>query len=65
MDKAIKKGYEIMGVFIQIRPVWVGDRETRQKILNIDSLGLKIDILYFLALSPTLLKKFKSCHRHR
>jgi hypothetical protein len=38
------------GVFTQIRPVWVGDRGTRSKIHNFDALGLKIAVLYFLAL---------------
>jgi hypothetical protein len=50
---------EIFGskVFPQIRPVWVGDLGTRQKIQNFDGLGLKISVLYFLALSPTSLNR--------
>jgi hypothetical protein len=32
--------------------------ELGQKIKNFDGVGLKITILYFLALSPTLVKKF-------
>jgi hypothetical protein len=39
--------------------------EQGQKIQNFDGLGLKIAILYFLALSPTLLKKVKRCRRQR
>jgi hypothetical protein len=34
----------------QIRPVWVGDLGTRPKIQQWDGFGLKIAILYFLAL---------------
>jgi hypothetical protein len=55
--------------FTQIRPVWVGDSGTRPKnseilILNFDGLCLKIGVfLFFLALSPTLLKKFWCCRR--
>jgi hypothetical protein len=41
------------GILTQISPVWVGDFGLCQKILNFDGLGLKIAILYFLALSPT------------
>jgi hypothetical protein len=52
---------EIFGsrVLTHIRPVWVGDLGTRQKIIqNFDGLGLKIAVLYFLVLSPTSLNDF-------
>jgi hypothetical protein len=47
---------EIFGsrVFPQIRPVWVGDLGTRRKNSKFDGLGVKIAVLYFLAMSPTL-----------
>ncbi len=50
---------EIFGsrVFTQIRPGWIGDLETRPKNSTNLWLGVKIAILYFLALSPTSLKK--------
>jgi hypothetical protein len=37
---------------------WKVTEELGQKIQNFDGVGLKITILYFLALSPTLLNKF-------
>jgi hypothetical protein len=57
---------EILGsrVFTQIRPVWVGDLETRQKI-QFYGFGLKIAVLYFLALSRTSLNNFKRYRRQR
>ena len=40
-------------VFPKIIPVCVGDLGTRRKNSKFDGLGLKIAVLYFLALSPT------------
>jgi hypothetical protein len=58
---------EIFGsrVLTQIRPVWVGDLRTRQKIQNFDVLGLKIVVLYSLVLWQTSLKNFRRCRRRR
>jgi hypothetical protein len=40
-------------------------QELGEKIQNFDGLGLNIAILYFLALSPTLLNIFKRYQRRR
>ena len=58
---------EIFGsrVFPQIRPVCVGDLGTRRKNSKFHGLGLKIAVLYFLALSQTSLKIFKRYRRRR
>jgi hypothetical protein len=53
---------EIFGfeAFTQIRPVWVGDLGTGPKnFKNFNGFGLRIVILYFLALSPTVLKNIR------
>jgi hypothetical protein len=43
------------------RPVWIGVLGTRTKISKVDGLGLLFAILFFLALSLTLLKNVKHC----
>jgi hypothetical protein len=45
------------GIFTQIRPVWMGDLGTNPKNSKSLLFGLKIVILYVLALLPTALKQ--------
>ncbi len=40
-------------------------QEVGKKIKNFDGLGLKIAVLYFIALSPTSLNNFKRYRRRR
>ncbi len=49
------------GFFALIRPIWIGDLGTRPKNYKFWCLGLKVAILYFLALSPSTLKNCKRC----
>jgi hypothetical protein len=61
MLKGPKREIFDFGVFAQIRPIWIGDLELGPKIINFYGLGMKIGILYLLALSPTTLKNCKRC----
>ncbi len=42
--------YSASGFFTKIKPIWIGDLGTSPKKNIWDGLGLKIAILYFLAL---------------
>jgi hypothetical protein len=54
--------YSASGFLHKSDPYGLVTKELGQKIQNFDGLGLKIAILYFLALSPTL-PNFMHCRR--